>query len=190
MISGYYDNNELLEMGFISVGKNVSVSKKASIYNCEKIVIGDNVRIDDFCVLSGRISFGSHIHIANFCLLAGGDEGITMDDFSGLAYGCYVFTRSDDYSGQTLTNPQIPEKYRNKTIKDPIKIGKHSICGTNTIILPGANIAEGTSTGAFTLVTKPTEPWGIYSGIPAKRIKDRKTELLLQEEQFLEEYRD
>jgi len=39
-------------------------------------------------------------------------------------------------------------------------------------------LAEGTSVGAFSLVTKPTKPWGIYYGVPAKRKKERSRRLL------------
>jgi galactoside O-acetyltransferase len=54
--------------------------------------IGDYSRIDDFYVLSGKITIGRNVHIAVFCNLAGGEPGLTMEDFSGLAYHVNVFT--------------------------------------------------------------------------------------------------
>lgn len=165
------------EMGFKYVGENVKISDKASIYNPELISLGDNSRIDDFCLLSGKINIGNHVHIAAYCNIAGGIEGITFEDFSGLAYGCHVFSQSDDYSGRTLTNPTVPKKYKKEFIKS-VHIGKHVIIGTNSIVFPGVVIAEGCSVGAMTMVTKSTKPWGCYFGIPAKRIKERKMDLL------------
>ncbi|MCB6803967.1 hypothetical protein LI178_31950, partial [Enterocloster bolteae] len=53
----------LKAIGFLKYGKNVLVSRKASIYNPEQMVLGDNIRIDDFCILSGNIKLGSYIHI-------------------------------------------------------------------------------------------------------------------------------
>jgi len=56
-----YTDNELHEMGFASIGQNVRVSRKASIYNAAQISIGDFSRVDDFCVLSagaGGIQIG------------------------------------------------------------------------------------------------------------------------------------
>ena len=43
---------EIEKMEFASVGNNVFISTKASFYGTSKIHIGNNVRIDDFCVIS------------------------------------------------------------------------------------------------------------------------------------------
>jgi galactoside O-acetyltransferase len=172
------------QMGFGSIGKNVLISDKASIYNHEHIIIGDNVRIDDFCVISGKVTIGRNVHIAVFCNVAGGEKGIILEDFSGLAYACQVFTQSDDYSGRTLTNPTIPDSFKKET-KAAVKIGRHCIIGASSIVLPGVTLAEGTSVGAMTMVTKSTEPWSIYFGIPAKKIKNRRRDLLDLEKDYI-----
>jgi len=182
----YYTSTELENMNFLSLGKNVKISNNASIYNCEKIEIGDNSRIDDFCVISGNIKIGRNVHIAPFCLVAGGEEGITFEDFSGLAYQVQVFTQSDDYSGKTMTNPTVPPKYKNE-VKKEIIVKKHSIVGAGSIVLPGVILAEGTSIGAMSLVRKSTESWSIYLGNPAKRLKSRNEDLLKLEKLYLNE---
>ena len=64
-----YSQDELFAFGFKSIGKNVLISRKASIYGADKIEIGNNVRIDDFCVLSsGDDGFliGNNIHDLSF----------------------------------------------------------------------------------------------------------------------------
>lgn len=180
----FLKDTQLKEMGFKKLGKNVKISDKASLYNCDQLSIGDNSRIDDFCVISGKVTLGRNVHIAIFSNVAGGESGVTMEDFSGLAYGCQVFTQSDDYSGKTLTNPTVPSAYKTET-KSPINIGRHVIIGTNSIVLPGIDLAEGCSVGAMSMVTKSTEPWGIYFGIPAKRIKNRNRDLLDLEAEYL-----
>lgn len=180
----YYTEDELRALGLAHIGKNVKVSRLAALNNPEKLSIGDHSRIDDFVVVSGQVSIGRNVHVAVFCNLAGGIEGITMEDFSGLAYGCHVFSESDDYSGRTLTNPTVPGKYKRGTRK-AVKIGRHVIIGTGSQVFPGVNIAEGCSVGAMTMMTKSTEPWGIYFGIPGKRIKERKQDLLEQEALYL-----
>ncbi|MES2288362.1 MAG: acyltransferase [Pseudomonadota bacterium] len=181
---GFLDNSVLEKMGFKSLGKNVKISDKASIYDVQNIEIGDNSRIDDFCVLSGNISIGRNVHFAVFSNVAGGTEGIRFDDFSGLAYGCHVFTQSDDYTGRSLTNPTVPAAYK-KEAKLPVHIGRHCIVGTGSIIFPGVSLSEGTSVGALSMVTKSTEPWAMYFGIPAKKIRDRKKDLLEFEKNYL-----
>lgn len=181
---------KLANLGFKKLGKNVLISDKASIYNFDQIEIGDNSRIDDFCVVSGKVSIGCNVHITVFCNVAGGTEGIVFEDFSTLAYGCHVFTQSDDYSGKTMTNSTVPKKFKTE-IKKVVIIGRYSIIGTGSIIFPGVILGEGTSVGASSLVTQSTEPWSIYFGIPAKRIKARSQELLELEKQYLaEEYKN
>lgn len=181
----YLSKEILKQMGFKRLGNNVKISDKASIYNADQIEIGDNSRIDDFCVLSGKLNLARFVHIAPHCLLAGGEHGVSMDDFSGLAYYVQVFSQSDDYSGRSLTNPTVPDQFKRETKKE-ISIGRHVIIGAGSIVFPGVNLAEGCSVGAMTLVNKSTEPWGIYAGNPAKRIKDRKQDLLKLEAEFLE----
>lgn len=179
----FFSQEQLKLMGFKSLGENVLISDKVSIYNHDLIEIGDNVRIDDFCVMSGKVKIGRNVHIAVFCNVAGGEKGIVLDDFSGLAYACQVFTQSDDYSGRTLTNPTVPDSFKKET-KAPVKICRHCIVGASSIIFPGVTLAEGTSVGAMTMVTKSTEPWSVYFGIPAKKIKARRRDLLELEKQY------
>lgn len=180
----YLTSETLLAMGFKAVGKNVKVSDKASIYNPETIELGDCSRIDDFCVISGHVKIRKYVHLAPFCLVAGGEKGVTFEDFSGLAYGVQVFSQSDDYSGTTLTNPTVSDEFKNER-KASIRIGRHVIIGASSMVFPGVDLADGCSVGAMTLVNKSTQPWGIYAGNPARRIKDRKQDLLELEVKFL-----
>ena len=182
----YLTRETIENMGFKFLGKNVKISEKASIYNCESIELDDFARVDDFCVISGNVSIGRYCHITPYCLLAGGVPGIKLADFSTLAYGVKVFSQSDDYSGETMVNSLIPEKYKN-TQFSPVSIKRQTIIGAGSVIMPGIVIEEGCSIGAISLVLKSTKPWGIYAGSPARRIKDRKKDLLALEAKFLEE---
>ncbi len=182
----YKTHNQLLDMGFKRLGHNIKISDKASIYNADQIEIGDNARIDDFCVISGKVTIGRNVHIAPMCLVAGGEKGIIFSDFSGFAYHVQAFTQSDDYSGLTLTNPTVPTKYK-KEKKLAIYIGRHVIVGAGSIIFPGVNLADGCSVGAMSLVDRSTETWGVYVGNPAKRVKERKQNLLDLERAYLHE---
>ena len=180
----YYTLDQLEKMHFKSLGKNVKISDKASIYNCDQIEIGDNSRIDDFCVVSGKIKIGRNVHITSMCLVAGGEKGIVFENFTTIAYGVQVFTQSDDYSGKTMTNSTIPVKFKDET-KRKVIIEKYSIVGAGSIILPGVILAEGTSVGAMSLIRINTEPWSIYVGSPAKRLKSRSKDLLELKKQYL-----
>lgn len=180
----YLSDACLKEMGFKYLGKNVKISDKAAIYNCDQIEIGDNSRIDDFCIISGTVKIGKYCHITPMCLLAGGTPGIILQDFVTLAYGVKVFSQSDDYSGQTMTNSLIPTKYKNE-FKAAVILEKFSIIGANSTIMPGVIVAEGCSVGAMSLILKSTISWGVYVGIPAKRVRERSKEMLKLTKEFL-----
>ena len=106
-MDSFYSQKELQSMGFRSLGDNVLISRKASIYGIERISVGSNVRVDDFCILSGKIELGDYIHIAAYSALYGGEEGIFIDDFVNMSSRISVYSVSDDYSGETMTNPMI-----------------------------------------------------------------------------------
>lgn len=182
----YYTESQLTQMGFRFLGKNVRISDKACIYNPDQIEIGDHSRIDDLCVVSGRVVMGKYCHVTPMCLVAGGAPGIFMSDFVTLAYGVKVFAQSDDYSGASMTNSLIPKKYKQE-IFNSVTLEKHTIVGAGATIMPGVTIGQGCAIGAMSLILKPTDPWGIYAGNPAKRIKERKKDLLALEAQFLKE---
>ncbi len=185
-LNSFLTQEELNEQGFKTLGKNVLLSRKASIYSASQISIGNNVRIDDFCILSGKISIKNYIHIAAYSALYGGNYGIEIHDFSNISSKNSIYALSDDYSGASMTNPMIPDKYK-KIYGRKVVIEKHVIVGSGCVILPGVVLGEGGSFGAMTLINKSSEPWTINAGIPFKKIKDRSKEILKLEEQFIKE---
>ncbi|MGZ8250087.1 acyltransferase [Methylomagnum sp.] len=179
-------HTELIEMGFAAIGNNVRISSHASIYNCHGISIGNNVRIDDFCVLSagaGGISIGNYVHIAVGSSLIGAGK-ITISDFSGLSSRVSVYSSSDDYSGAAMTNPTVPSEYTKIKHAD-VYLGRHVIVGSGSVILPGVMLEDGVAIGALSLVQKNCSSFGIYSGVPARRIRERKQDLLKLEKKLL-----
>lgn len=183
-MNSFYSETELKKIGLKKVGENVYISRKASIYNPDRISIGDNVRIDDFCILSGNISIDNYVHIAAYSALYGGSAGIVIGKYSNISSRVCIYAISDDYSGETMTNPLIPEKFKN-LIQQQVVIEDNVIIGTGTTILPGITIAQGVAIGAMSLVKKQTTPWAIYAGIPAKKIKERSKKLLELENEFI-----
>jgi galactoside O-acetyltransferase len=175
--NSFLSRAELRKIGFKSFGKNVLISNKASIYGASNISIGDNVRIDDYCILSGVIELKSYIHISAFCALYG-KQAIYIDSFSGTSPRTTIFSAIDDFSGEFLINPMIPMQLT-KVKGGPVIINKYVQIGANTIIMPNLTIGEGTVTGAFSFVNKNLDNWGIYAGIPAIKIKERKKDLLI-----------
>ncbi len=182
-MDSFYKYEELNALGFKSVGSNVLISKKASIYSSDKIELGNNIRIDDFCILSGEIKLGNYIHIAAYSALYGGTEGIFIDDFSNISSKVSIYALSDDYSGESMTNPMVPDEYKN-LIYEKVTIGKHCILGCGCIVLPGVNIGEGSAFGAFSFINSNSKEWSINVGIPFKQIKNRSKNVLLLEKKM------
>ena len=185
-MNSFYSLDELKELGLQRIGQNVLISRKASIYNINKICIGNNVRIDDFCILSGKITIENYIHIAAYTALYGGDKGIVIRDFANISSKISIYSISDDYSGETMTNPMISDKYKNVKSEEVV-IERHVIIGSGCVVLPGVVLREGSSFGAMTFINRDSEPWSINVGIPFKKIKDRSKELLELEKKLMEE---
>lgn len=182
-MTSFYSEDELKQLGLKVYGKNVFISKKASIYSPGDIVIGNNVRIDDFCILSGKIVLGNYIHISAYTALYGGEEGIYLEDYIALSSRVTVYSVNDDYSGEAMTNPMVPDCCRN-VVSKPVKIYSHVIVGSTSVILPGVILAEGSSFGAFSFINHDSEEWSINVGIPFKKIKERKKDALEYEKNY------
>jgi len=134
------------------------ISPKASVYG--DVYISPKARVDDFVVISGPITISHYVHIACHCSLIG---NILMMPFSGLSGGVRVYAKSDDYSGEWMTNPTVPEEFT-KVDDRPVVIGRHAIVGANSVILPGVTIGEGAAVGANSVIRKDVEPWTIVVG--------------------------
>lgn len=183
-MNSFYSEAELREIGFKQLGENVLISRKSSIYGAENMMIGSNVRIDDFCILSGHIEMGSYIHISAYAALYGGEDGIFISDYATVSSRTSIYSVTDDYSGMAMTNPMIPEEYR-KVKSAPVSIEKHVIVGASCVILPGVVLAEGAAVACMSMVNKGLEAWNMYAGIPCRKIKERSRDLEILEEKFV-----
>lgn len=174
--NGFWSRDELDFFGFASLGEDVFISKNTMIYQPNLISIGNNVRIDDFAKLNGKITIGSNIHIASFvCLM--GSHGIVLNDFVQISLRATLLSASDDFSGEFLVGPQIPSKYRNVS-GGQIVLEKHALVGAGSMIFPGVTLREGTAVGAMSLVMRSTKKWTVYFGNPAVPIKERSRNML------------
>ena len=175
----FYTIAELETLGLKKYGENVCISRYARIYNPGNMSIGNNVRIDDFCILSaGNNPFilEDYIHISAGVYIYG-QNGFHMKSLTNISAGSKIYTQSDSFCGNYLIGPSIPNRLRN-VYGSPLVIEKYTIIGAGSIVLPGAIIGEGVAIGANSLITKDCKPWSIYGGSPAKFIKERSKKLL------------
>ena len=170
-MNSFYSEEELSQLGLKSYGMDVKISRFARIYGAEQITIGDNVRIDDFCILSGHITLGSNIHISAYVALYG-SKGIVLEDFTGISPQTTIYSAMDDFSGDYLIGPIHDESKTNVT-GGPVIIKRFSQIGTKCCVFPNLTIGEGVAVGACSLVTKSLKEWGIYIGTPVRYLKPR-----------------
>lgn len=175
-MNSFLSPEELRQLGLKSYGAKVLISRKASFYGAENISIGDNVRIDDFCILSGHITIGSHIHISAYAALYG-SHGIELEDYTGISPRGTIFSAMDDFGGDFLIGP-IHDKHLTNVTGGTVILRRYAQVGAGALVFPNVEVAEGAVIGALSLINKSTEPWSVYAGIPAKKIKERKKGLL------------
>ena len=84
-----------------------------------------------------------------------------------------------------MTNPMVPEEFTNVS-HAAVTIGRHVIVGAGSVILPGVTLEEGVAVGALSLIIKKCQAFGIYSGTPAKRIKEREKTILVLEKSLMD----
>lgn len=188
MSTSFYSREELETLGLKSFGQNVLISRFARIYKPEMISIGNHVRIDDFCILSAGldISIGDYVHISAYTALYGGG-GIEIKDFAAVSVHSTIFSESDSLIGDAFIGPTVPHAFRNIFRKKTV-LHKYSGLGPHSILLPGADLHEGAIVYANSFVTKAREAWTISIGSPAKRIRQRKKDILEIEKKLKETY--
>jgi putative colanic acid biosynthesis acetyltransferase WcaF len=125
------------------VGKNVHIYSRAKIWAPWNLICGDVVAVADDAILYNP----SVIHLESHCTI------------SQEAYLCGA---THDYQ-----DPQFP------LISFPITIGSHAWICARATVQAGVQVGEGAVLALGSVAAKDLEPWTVYGGIPAKKIKDR-----------------
>jgi acetyltransferase-like isoleucine patch superfamily enzyme len=168
-------------------GDDVTIYEWVRVLHAEAIRIGDHVIVDDFVFLDGGagLTIGSYVHVAGYCSIVGGGV-CELEDFSGLAAGVRLITGTEVVDGSGLTNPTIPAEFR-AVHRGSVRIGRHAMLGTNVVVHTDVVIGEGTIVGSGSVVTKNLPPWTICVGMPARPVKERPSERILEFERALRE---
>ena len=173
-----------VEFKFKKIGRNVQIGHNVYFRYPDLVEIGDNVIIDDFGYFTAAVTIGSYVHIGPHCSVIGGRKSrLIINDFATVAARGSFACGSDSYLGDGMTSSTVPPEYLAPTTYGTIELKSHAILGTNVVVHPDVTIGEGAAVGSMSLVTGDLEPWGIYVGIPCRRIKDRPSETILKYEQ-------
>jgi len=158
----------------------------AKVIGIERLSLGVNSQIDDFCFINvgRRCEIGRNVHISSFTSIIGGGECF-IDDFAGLSAGCRIITGSDDFMGPYLTNPTVPDDFKNVKL-GTVVIRKHVVIGTNCVVFPGVEVGEGATVAAGAIIRKNLAPWTVYAIVKGKlsAIKKRDSKLILEKERL------
>ncbi|PIR54371.1 hypothetical protein COU75_01340 [Candidatus Peregrinibacteria bacterium CG10_big_fil_rev_8_21_14_0_10_42_8] len=155
----------------ISRGKGVKIAKSAILDTSGGgcIRIGNNTVVLHGAILGSRggtITIGSHCSINPYCLLFG-HGNLTIGNDVRIAAGTTIIPANHVYSDPHKLIRQQGLTTLGITIEDDVWIG------AGAKILDGVTIAKGCVIGAGAVVTHSTEPYGVYTGVPAVKIKDR-----------------
>ena len=166
-MSEFYNKQELLAIGFSSVGDNVVASRDARLFAITGS-LGNNVRIDAFAILTGNIILQDNTHVSPFCFLGGTGGSITMKCNSGMSTHVSIFTKSDDYTS-TKIGPSAK-------LTGHVFVGENSIIGSGSTIMPDVTIGENVNIGCNSVINQNIEKGAIMisRGLGLIQLAERK----------------
>jgi acetyltransferase-like isoleucine patch superfamily enzyme len=181
---------------FKEMGTNVILGRGLTIRHPSKISLGNNVAIDDLCVLDARGGDSSELVIGNNSTIARNTILRTKDGSIRLSPGCSIGANCILSSSSTLTagdnllmasctyviaggqhtfeRTDIPIISQGMESKGGVSIGKNVWVGARVTILDGTRIGDNAVIGACSLVNKDIPDYAVAYGIPAKPVKDRR----------------
>jgi len=172
-----YDKNLLK-----SFGEDVFISGNVEIRRPHLVSMGNHIAIDSGFYITTSADFGDYIHIGPHVLVIGGaHSNLKLGNFTNLTLGAKIICGSDSFSGHGLVSaPGIPVEFLNEIKLSSVVIEDFAAVCAGAIVFPGVTISEGSVIGANSVIKKDTLPWTIYAGTPARPIKERPKEKMLE----------
>jgi len=178
---------------FKKVGKGVIFGQNITIRHPNKIIIGDNVVIDENCMLDAKGSENKGIEISRNCyigrnsILSCKNGDIFLDENVNIGFNCeiqsssyvdvgkntliaaYVYVIAGDHIHDIIDQPISLLK----GISKGIIIGKNCWLGAKSIIFDSVSIGNDVIVGAYAVVNSDVPAYSVAAGIPARIIKNR-----------------
>lgn len=189
---GLFLRQKLYGFLFKSMGRGCIIGRNVSIRNPQNMVLGNNVTIDDNCLLDARggsedgFFLGDEVIINRSCTVLAktgplrlgnrtsiGSNGVLVS-IDGLTTGeAVLFAGGCCLSGGTykFDDPDTPVMDQETYSKGPITIGAGAWLGTNALILDGISVGAGAVIGAGAVVTKDVPRRGVAVGVPARLVR-------------------
>lgn len=147
-----------MKKGFRACGDKVKIGAGCELKPLQNISVGSNVEIGPralFWTTRAEIKIGNHVIFGPGVTIITGDHPTDI-------VGKYIMDIQDS---------EKPSGYDSDVvIEDDVWVG------CNVTILKGVHIAEGCVIAAGAVLTRSTEPYGIYAGVPARKVSIRFSE--------------
>lgn len=88
---------------------------------------------------------------------------ITIGSHAILSQGAYLCGATHDFN-----DPAFP------LLAFSMNIGAYAWVCARASVAPGVNLAEGAVLGLASVATRDLDAWGVYAGVPARKIRERK----------------
>ena len=139
------------------IGKKFHTGIRVRLWAKNKLIIGDNCYIGRDSQIETNCNIGHNVIFGNRCAIVGRYD----HNYQQIGYPIRLASqiRDEDYNWKGIDDITI--------IEDDVWVGYGSI------IMSGVHISEGSIIAAGSVVTKNVEPYSIYGGVPAKKIKNR-----------------
>ncbi len=162
---------------FKKMGDDVLIDTGVILNGAHNISCGNRVWIDSYTIISmpmSEMEIGNNIHIHSHIFMGGRDK-IKINDNAGISSGSKLFTGGMKIVNRekTLIHPMIKNIDEESVNSGPIVIGENSMILSNCVISPNINIGKGSIVLSGSFLTKSTEPYSIFAGVPASQIGNR-----------------
>jgi len=171
-----------------SCGRNVVFGQNVVLRHPHKIHIGDNVVIDDQCLLDAKgdandgIRIGSGVFVGRNTILSCKNGDIVLEDGANLGFNCEIFSAGrvrvgkdtllaayaylvggdHDFSDRTLAINDQPRHGQG------IDVGAGVWIGAGATVLDGITIGDRAIIGASAVVREAVPPGATAVGVPAR----------------------
>ncbi|MCA6494073.1 MAG: acyltransferase [Chitinophagaceae bacterium] len=181
--------------GWVLVGKQVSIRYAGYLEAGKQLIIEDyaeiNARSTQKIILGNRVTIGKYAIIRPGNLYGGEPgEGLRVGDHSNIGPYCYIGCSGFISIGNNvMISPRVSIYAENHVFDSPdatIKsqgVKRESVVieddcwiAANSILLAGVTIGKGSVVAAGSVVTQDVPPYSVVAGVPARIIKNRRTD--------------
>ena len=183
---------------FRRCGRGVVFGRDLVIRNPHRISLGDNVILDDGCVIDGRGAGPAGVEIGARTILGRGvsvqakigpirigsdsdigmhsvihsQGGVEIGNEVVLGGGCKI-SGGVFQTERRIGTDGMSAREQTRWTKGPIRIGDRCLVGFGSLFLDGVEIGEGAVIGAGSVMIASVPAWSVAAGVPGRVLRMR-----------------